>query len=143
MSTTNLYPANEALSRNERIVFNLYAISVLVVLLLMMVFGLTMRMAQGTWIEVDLDVFYQLMTAHGAGMVGTIGLASSMVMWFFLRKYVRLSLAIFATNYVLFLLGALAILASVFIGKYAGAWTFLYPLPVQSMKVTAKYAPIM
>ena len=50
MSTTNLYPANEALSRNERIVFNLYAISVLVVLLLMMVFGLTMRMAQGTWI---------------------------------------------------------------------------------------------
>ncbi len=140
MSTTNLYPANEALSRNERIVFNLYAISVLVVLLLMMVFGLTMRMAQGTWIEVDLDVFYQLMTAHGAGMVGTIGLASSMVMWFFLRKYVRLSLAIFATNYVLFLLGALAILASVFIGKYAGAWTFLYPLPVQSMNVWSPHS---
>ena len=68
-------------------------------------------------------------------MVGTIGLATSAVMWFFLRKYVRLSLPIFATNYVMFILGAGAILASVFIGGYAGAWTFLYPLPVHSMNL--------
>jgi cytochrome c oxidase subunit 1 len=140
MSATELYPANEVLPRNERIVFNLYVISVLVVLVLMMLFGLTMRMAQGTWINVPPDLFYQLMTAHGAGMVGTVGLASSAVMWFFLRKYVRLSLAIFATNYVLFVLGALAILASVFIGKYAGAWTFLYPLPVHAMNVWSPHA---
>jgi cytochrome c oxidase subunit 1 len=129
----SLYPANEALSRAERIVVNLYVISALVVFVLMMLLGLTMRMGQSTWLEVPPDVFYQVMTAHGAGMVGTIGLASSVVMWFFLRKYVRLSLSIFAANYALFMLGALAILGSVFIGRYAGAWTFLYPLPVHSM----------
>ncbi|MEO8856884.1 MAG: cbb3-type cytochrome c oxidase subunit I, partial [Burkholderiaceae bacterium] len=130
-----LYPADEALSRGERIVFNLYVVSVLLVFVLMMLFGISMRMAQSTWIGVPLNVFYQLMTAHGAAMVGTIGLASTVVMWFFLRKYVRLSLAIFTTQYVLYMLGAVAILAAVFVGGYAGAWTFLYPLPVHSMNV--------
>ena len=140
MSTPQLYPASEALTRNERIVLNLYLVSALVVLVLLMLFGLTMRMTQGSWINVPPKIFYQLMTAHGAGMVGTIGLASSAVMWFFLRKYVRLSLSIFAANYVLFMLGAVAILASVFIGGYAGAWTFLYPLPVHSMSLWSKNA---
>jgi len=140
MSDTQLYPASERLTRNERIVFNLYVISSLVVLLLLMLFGLTMRMAQGAWITVPPKIFYQLMTAHGAGMVGTIGLASSAVMWFFLRKYVRLNLSIFVANYVFFMLGAVAILSSVFIGGFAGAWTFLYPLPVHSMTVWSKNA---
>ena len=130
-----LYPANEALTRRERVVFDLYVISALLVFVLMMLLGLTMRVGQSAWIGVAPDVFYQMMTAHGAAMVGTIGLATSAVMWFFLRKYVRLSLAIFAANYALFMLGALAILAAVFIGGYAGAWTFLYPLPVHSMGV--------
>ena len=130
-----LYPANESFTRGERRVFNLYVISALLILLLMMLLGLTMRLAQSTWLTVPVNIFYQLLTAHGAGMVGTIGLATSAVMWFFLRKYVRLSLPIFATNYVMFILGAGAILASVFIGGYAGAWTFLYPLPVHSMNL--------
>ena len=50
------------------------------------------------------------MTAHGAGMVGVTGIASVAVMWFFLRKYVPLHLSMFAANYVLFMLGAVAIL---------------------------------
>ncbi|MGH8267569.1 MAG: cbb3-type cytochrome c oxidase subunit I, partial [Steroidobacteraceae bacterium] len=133
MST--MHPDNESLTHGESVVLNLYVISALVVFLLMMLFGLVMRMAQGTWINVPPNIFYQLMTAHGAGMVGTVGLASSAVMWFFLRKYVRLHVAMFAANFILFVLGALAILGSVFIGGYAGAWTFLYPLPVHSMGV--------
>ncbi|MGH8303984.1 MAG: cbb3-type cytochrome c oxidase subunit I [Steroidobacteraceae bacterium] len=133
MST--MHPDNESLTHGESVVVNLYVISALVVFLLMMLFGLVMRMAQGTWINVPPNIFYQLMTAHGAGMVGTVGLASSAVMWFFLRKYVRLHVAMFAANFILFVLGALAILGSVFIGGYAGAWTFLYPLPVHSMGV--------
>ena len=130
-----LHPENEALTRGEGVVLNLYVISALAVFVLMMLFGLAMRMAQGTWIDVPPNIFYQLMTAHGAGMVGTVGLASSAVMWFFLRKYVRLHVAMFAANYVLFMLGALLILAAVFIGGYAGGWTFLYPLPVHSLGV--------
>ena len=131
MST--VHPHDETLTRGEGIVLNLYVISALAVFVVMMLLGLVMRMAQGTWINVAPALFYQLMTAHGAGMVGTAGLASAAVMWFFLRKYVPLHLTMFATNYVLFMLGALAILAAVFIGGYAGAWTFLYPLPVHSM----------
>lgn len=135
MSVLTLYPKDERLTRGERIVFNLYLISALTVFLLMMLFGLAMRMAQGTWLDIPATIFYQIMTAHGAGTVGIMALASSAVMWFFLRKYVRLHLWAFLTNYVLFMLGALAILAAVFIGGYAGAWTFLYPLPVHSMGV--------
>ncbi|HET6579086.1 MAG TPA: hypothetical protein VFG66_12215, partial [Gemmatimonadales bacterium] len=89
------YPDTEALSRSERNALNLYLVSALMLFLLLMSFGLTMRLAQSAWIAIGPDVFYQLMTAHGAGMVGTVGLASSAIMWFFLRKYVRLSLGIF------------------------------------------------
>ncbi len=134
-SAVPVHPQSEALAGAERLVFNLYVISSLVVLLLMMLIGLAMRLGQGAWLAVRPDIFYELMTAHGAGMVGTIGLASSAVMWFFLRKYVRLHVSMFAANYGFFILGALAILAAVFLGGYAGGWTFLYPLPVHSLDV--------
>jgi cytochrome c oxidase subunit I len=125
----------EAMTRSERAVLLLYIISALTVFVLMMLLGLCMRMAQGAWIEIAPDLFYRIMTAHGAGMVGVTGIASVAVMWFFLRKYVRLHLSMFAANYVLFMLGAVAILGSIFIGDYAGGWTFLYPLPVHSMNL--------
>ena len=134
-ASSALYPADEALSRGERVVLNLYVVSALLVFVLMMLLGLDDAPGPEHLARRPARRFYQVMTAHGAAMVGTIGLASSAVMWFFLRKYVRLSLSIFAANYVLFMLGALAILAAVFIGGYAGAWTFLYPLPVHSMNV--------
>jgi cytochrome c oxidase subunit 1 len=137
------YPANEKLAPRERLVLALYVVSAIVVFVLMMLLGLAMRMAQGTWLSVPPDVFYQIMTAHGAGMVGTIGLASCAVMWFFLRKYVPLHTGIFAANYVLFMLGAVAILAAVFVGGYAGAWTFLYPLPVHSMGLWNSNAAVL
>jgi hypothetical protein len=133
MST--LYPDAEALPAHERTVLNLYLVSTLMLFILLMVFGLTMRLAQGAWIAVPPNIFYQIMTAHGAGMVSTVGLASSAVMWFFLRKYVRSSLPIFVANYVFFMLGAGLVLGATFIGQYAGAWTFLYPLPVHAMGV--------
>ena len=130
---TALYPDTEALTARERGVLNLYLLSALGLFILLMAFGLTMRLAQSAWIAIAPNVFYQIMTAHGAGMVGTVGLASSAVMWFFLRKYVRLSLPIFVANYVFFMSGAALLLAATFIGKFGGAWTFLYPLPVHSM----------
>ncbi len=134
MSDMTLYPESEKLARPERIVFNLYLISALVLFLLMMLVGLTMRMTQGGWVtSVDPTLFFRLLTMHGSGMVGTMSLVTNAVMWFFLRKYVRLHLWAFLSNYVLFMLGALCIIGSIFIGGYAGMWTFLYPLPVHSM----------
>jgi len=143
MSTIMLYPDDEKLARGERVVFNLYLISALAVFVLMMLLGLYLRMAQGAWLNMSPNLFYEVMTAHGAGMVGAAGLGSIAVMWFFLRKYVRLSLPIFLANYVLFLLGALLILGATFLGHYGGAWTFLYPLPVQAMGLWTKNAAVL
>ncbi len=130
-----LFPDAETLAPSERRVLALYLVTSLVLFLVMMVFGLQMRLAQGDWLTMSPVTFYQLMTAHGAGMVGTAALASSAVMWFFLRKYVPLKTSIFVTNYVFFMVGAVLLLLATFVGHYAGAWTFLYPLPVKSMGV--------
>lgn len=133
MASLTLYPEEERLRGGERVAFNWYMISAAILLVLMMTFGVTMRMAQARWIGVPPDWFYKLLSMHGAGMVGTMGMVTMGVMWYFLRKYVRLHLWAFVANYVLFLIGALCIIASIFLGNYGGLWTFLYPLPTSSM----------
>jgi cytochrome c oxidase subunit 1 len=110
-----------------------YLVTAAAVLLLMMVFGLLMRMEQAQLISMGANWFYELMTLHGAGMVGIAGLAGAAIMWHFLRQYVDLSQRVFVANLVLFLVGVVMILASVFFGHFQGAWTFLYPLPAKSM----------
>ena len=133
MATLNLYPEQERLKGGERSVFNLYMITSLLLFLLMMLLGLSMRSTQATWLPVLPDLFYRILSMHGAGMVGTIALATTAVMWFFLRQYVRLHLWAFITNYVFFMLGALCIIWAIFVEGYGALWTFLYPLPVKSM----------
>jgi cytochrome c oxidase subunit 1 len=103
-----------------------------VVLLLMMLLGLVMRTAQAQWIEVPPDFFYVVMTMHGAGMVGIAGLGGAAVMWHFLRRHVPLGTGVFIANLVFFLLGAVLILGSGFLGGFGAGWTFLFPLPAHS-----------
>ena len=103
-----------------------------VVLLLMMLLGLALRLAQAEWLAMPPDLFYEMMTAHGVGMVGIAGLAGAGIMWHFLSQHVRLNRGILITNLVVFLAGVVMILAAVFLGGFGGAWTFLYPLPATS-----------
>ncbi|MCP4780416.1 MAG: cytochrome c oxidase subunit I [Hyphomicrobium sp.] len=103
-----------------------------IVLLLMMVFGLIMRAAQGNLIELDPTLFYQIMTAHGAGMVGTAGLTGAAILWFFVGRYVPLLPGVYYAFLGLFLFGVILILGGIFIGGYGGGWTFLFPLPAMS-----------
>ncbi|MGI9492071.1 MAG: cbb3-type cytochrome c oxidase subunit I [Geminicoccaceae bacterium] len=103
-----------------------------VVFVLMMLFGLIMRAAQGGMIELDPVLFYQILTAHGAGMVGTAGLTGAAILWYFLGRHVPLTATVYWIFLGLFLLGVVLILGGIFIGGYGGAWTFLFPLPAVS-----------
>jgi cytochrome c oxidase subunit I len=100
-----------------------------VVLALLMVFGLLMRASQAGLISIPPTRFYQLLTAHGVGMVAISGLGGAGVMWYFLSKYVSLSRGILLANLVFFLAGVVLVLGGIFLGGFAAAWTFLFPLP--------------
>jgi cytochrome c oxidase subunit I len=110
------------------------------VLALLMVFGLMMRASQAGVITIPPNRFYQLLTAHGIGMVAISGLGSSAVMWFFLSRYVTLTRAILIANLVFFLAGVVLVLGSIFVGGFAAGWTFLYPLPAKSATVWSAQA---
>lgn len=103
-----------------------------VVIMLMMIFGLAMKLTQGGLVEINPVYFYQVMTAHGIGMVGAAGLSGAAIMWYFLSRHVELTGWVYNAMLGLSLLGVVCILGSIFVGGYAGAWTFLYPLPSQS-----------
>jgi cytochrome c oxidase subunit 1 len=102
------------------------------VLVLMMLFGLCMRLAQGGILNVEPALFYEVMTAHGAGMVGAAALTGASIMWFFLARHVELDGRVYWLMLGLFVLGVVLILGAIFAGGFAGAWTFLYPLPAHS-----------
>lgn len=124
---------DDAENRTGLIGVKAYLLTSLLVFALMMLAGVVLRAAQGATINLPPEVFYQIMTLHGAGMVGIAGFAGAAVLWYFLRQYVRLSGKVLWLNYFIFLAGVVLILASILIGGFAGAWTFLYPLPAQSM----------
>jgi cytochrome c oxidase subunit 1 len=105
------------------------------VLALLMTFGLLMKASQAGMVTIPANRFYQLLTAHGIGMVAISGLGGAGVMWFFLSRYVTLSPTILATNLVCFLLGVVLVLGGIFIGGFAAAWTFLFPLPAKSQGI--------
>lgn len=115
-------------------VVKLYLAIGLIVFAGLMLVGVLMRAAQGaSLIDIGPDLFYQLMTLHGAGMVGTAGLAALAVNWYFLSRYVRLNPRIFLAGLMLSLVAVAMIVGSILIGKFAAAWTFLYPLPANSL----------
>ncbi|MDZ4140676.1 MAG: cbb3-type cytochrome c oxidase subunit I [Methylotenera sp.] len=113
------------------------------VLLLLMSFGVLMKSAQGQIVNLNPAVFYQILTAHGIGMVAIAGFGGAAIMWHFLSKYVKLRNGMAIANLVLFLLGVAMVLASIFIGGFAAAWTFLFPLPSHSMGLWSNHAAAM
>jgi cytochrome c oxidase subunit I len=133
----------ERWSRNTpvaRRAFQLYAAIGVGVFLLMMLAGALLRATQAALVPIPANFAYELMTLHGAGMVGASGLAGAAVMWYFLRRYVRLSTGMFLAMLGLSLIGVVMILAAIGIGRFAGGWTFLYPLPAKGMGMWGPHA---
>lgn len=143
MATTNPH-ANphrpQPLRPSESMGIKLYLGTSVLLLLLMMLAGISMRAAQAGWLDLPPDRFYQVLSLHGAGMVGVAALAGAAVMWFFLRRYVALSVSVLYLNLGLFIAGVVLILGSIYLGGYAGAWTFLWPLPAKSMGLWSPHA---
>ncbi len=138
--TTNINVIHPNLSAAARKTLLAYVAISAVVLLLMMIFGTLMRAEQSQWLGLGPVWFYQLMTAHGVGMVGISGLAGSAVMWFFLSRQVQLTTGILVANLVFFLSGVVLILGAIFLGKFSAAWTFLYPLPAMGKGLWSNHA---
>src|SRR5512138_1451417 len=91
-------------------VVTIYTAITAVVLALLMLFGLAMRASQAGVVTIPPNRFYQLLTAHGIGMVAISGLGGAAVMWYFLSRYVSLSRGILVANLVFFLAGVVLVL---------------------------------
>lgn len=116
-------------SRNAQRVIRIYLVLSGIVLFAMMILGFLMLLSQGEIYIISNMSFYEIMTIHGTGMIGIGALAAMAIMWHFLSQYVRLSTGILVANLICFLVGVVLVLIGVIQYHFAGAWTFLYPLP--------------
>lgn len=114
-----------------------------VVLVLMMIFGVIMLLNQGNVIQISPQLFYQVMTIHGTGMIGIAALGGSALMWYYLSKHIQLNPKVFFTNLTLSLVGVVMILTAIFGFKFSDGWTFLYPLPAYSATIYGKLGALL
>ncbi len=133
MNTPRTHPPPLGTDAGSRATLQFTIVVGVLVFALMMIVGITMRASQATVIGLAPGMFYQLMTLHGAGMVGAAGLGGALVMWALLRQHVRLSTRVFQTMMALSLIGVVLIIGAILLGGFAAGWTFLYPLPAKSM----------
>lgn len=113
----------------DRTIALFWLLTSLAVFALMIVLGITMRLNQGGKLALGPDTFYALMTMHGLGMAGSLFSAGLTILWLRLVQRCRPSRLVMQISYVLFLLGAVGLLAATLVGKFAAGWYALYPLP--------------
>ena len=106
-----------------------YAITGLLVFLVLVILGLTMRLNQAAMINLPPDFFYAMMTLHGLGMVGVLYVGAYVGVWYLVAQHAKPSLGLFKFNYVLTLIGVVGLIAATLIGKFGPGWYVLYPLP--------------
>src|SRR5208337_3698297 len=115
--------------RQIRSVTLLWAWTIPALFLVLVLLGLMMRFNQAGIINDDPVNFYAVMTLHGLGMAGTAFVAGFAGVTYLLARYVRVSLIIAWTMYVLTILGVVGLVIACLIGKFGPGWYLLYPLP--------------
>lgn len=108
----------------------LYWIAITFVLFpILIALGIYMRTVQAGGLPGLENWFYQSMTLHGLGMAGLWYVASMACVSDVLAKYVQPSPAVGRLALAGTVLGVVLLMASVFLGRFAAGWYFLYPLP--------------
>jgi cytochrome c oxidase subunit 1 len=106
-----------------------YLLTGFVIFLSMGLLGLLMRLDHAGWYVLSRDWFYRIMTIHGTGMVTGMLLAAMGGMIAALSRSVKLSVRWLWASYFIYSLGLPFLLYAVLIGRFAGGWTALDPLP--------------
>lgn len=106
-----------------------WIITILVLFVLAISFGITMRFNQGRDIDISPVTFYSLMTVHGLTMIGIWAVAGMAAVNYLLARYVKVSTSLNVFAFVLTVVGVVILWVVGFIGKFHAGWTFLYPLP--------------
>jgi len=107
----------------------LYLATTLAVFLVLILLGITMRVAQSSIVQLPADLFYAIMTLHGLGMVGVLFVGGMSALWYLISNYVDVSAALAKFNYALILIGVAGLIAATLIGRFGAGWYVLYPLP--------------
>ncbi len=96
---------------------------------LMTLVGFAMRIEQAQWVAYDPGAFYALMTLHGSGMIVALALCGMGGLWFIMDRERPMNQGLAWSAYALIVIGVVAVILSVFPGRFGAAWTFLFPLP--------------
>jgi len=92
--------------------------------------GGAMRLAQATGGNLfSADLFYEVMSVHGSGMIAIGLMAGAAFLWHLMSDVIPLNVTVNRLVYLLVLTGLLVIAIGVVVFGYSSAWTFLYPLP--------------
>lgn len=108
---------------------SVWIITILTLFVVAIIFGITMRLNQGTNIKIMPDTFYSLMTIHGMTMIGIWSCAGLMAVNYLLSRYVKVSVKLNVFAYIFTVIGVVMLLGATLIGKFHAGWTILYPLP--------------
>jgi cytochrome c oxidase subunit I len=126
MSTTNEKTGLGPAARTTTLV---WLITLLAVFVVMVLLGITLRLAQGAAVDVQPPTFYAIMTMHGLGMAGSLFSLGLVIVWYVTAQRCRPSMAVAWIAYVLFLVGAVGLLTATLVGGFGAGWYSLYPLP--------------
>ena len=106
-----------------------YLLTGLGTFLIMGLLGFVMRLDHAGLVSVSPDWFYRIMTLHGAGMVSGLLFASFGGLAALISAQVRISSRSLWIGLVLFMTGTMLVTLAIVVGRFAGGWTMLDPLP--------------
>lgn len=109
---------------------------------LLLIAGMFLRAIQANTLHSAESWFYPMMTLHGIGMASVWWIAAMAVASHVLSRYVEPSQKVSRFVFYGTIIGVVILLVSVFGGRFAAGWYFLYPLPFKSQGAWPQWATL-